>query len=239
MPRPSIPRDRADHRASPPQRKFAGLPFRAGAAGGIVALICTIVILRSCRHEDRVANLRTAPFEGGILVVGDSLAAGTGALPQESYPALLEAALGCRVVNAGVPGNTTADGLARIDSLLASHPWIVIIELGGNDFLGHADKRKTEENIDEILRRIVAGGSIPVVAGVNLGLFVDEYAEVFERVAKKNNALLIPDLLGGVFGHRELMSDQIHPNAAGYRIVADRITASIRPLVAETGRSCR
>jgi acyl-CoA thioesterase-1 len=191
------------------------------------------------RNRGEIANLRSAPPEGGIVIVGDSLAAGVGARPEESFPSLLSASLGCRITNAGVSGNTTADGLARIDRILAGRPWIVVVELGGNDFLGKIDKGETRRNLDEILRRIAASGSIPAVAAIELGLFTDEYGDIFEEAARRNRAFLIPDILGGVLGKPSLMADGIHPNAAGYRIVADRLDDHLRTLIARTGATCR
>ncbi len=217
----------------------SGLDRPRIAAGAAILLTVILVVVGIARREAPIANLRTASPAGGIVVLGDSLAAGTGARPEESYPSRIAASLGCRVINAGVPGNTTGDGLARLEPILAAHPWIVVVELGGNDFLQHLDRKLTESNLDSIADKCVAAGAIPVVVGVELGLFVDEYDALFRRVARRHHALYVPDLLGGVFGKSHLMSDQIHPNAEGYRIVAERLEAALRGLIASSGKSCR
>lgn len=237
MPRPlSAPprRPATSPPATSPGRRVA-IRFAIGAA---LVAIAIFLPLRGRFGRTEIANLLTADGPGGIVVLGDSLAAGTGAGPGESWPERVGEALGCNVVNAGVPGNTTADGLARLGPLLDAKPRIVVVELGGNDFLRKLDRAQTERNLDSILEKVVAAGAIPVVTGLELGAFVDEYGPVYARVARRRGAVLVPDLLGGVLGSPSLMADPIHPNAAGYRVVASKVETALREILDRSGRPC-
>lgn len=208
------------------------------AVGAALVAVAIFLPLRGRFGRTEIANLQSADGPGGIVVLGDSLAAGTGAGPGESWPEQVAQALGCTVVNAGVPGNTTAEGLARLGPILETKPRIVIVELGGNDFLRRLDRAQTERNLDAILEKVVAAGAIPVVAGLELGAFVDEYGPIYARAARRRGAVLVPDLLGGVLGNPSLMADPIHPNAAGYRVVAGKVEAALRDLLDRSGRPC-
>ena len=169
--------------------------------------------------------------EKRILAFGDSLLTGYGLDRGEdaSYPARLESALrargiNARIVNAGVSGDTTADGLQRLDFTLKSQkqaPDLVIISLGGNDMLRALPPRQTRENLDAMLERLRARG-IPVLllgmlAAPNLG---KDYARAFDPIypnlAKKYDAALVPFFLQPLMGHPDLVQqDKVHPTEAG------------------------
>jgi acyl-CoA thioesterase-1 len=173
-----------------------------------------------------------------VLVLGDSLTAGYGLEEDESFPTQLEkrlqtAGYDVDVVNAGVSGDTTAGGLARIEWTLADRPEIVIVELGGNDALRGLDPTQVYANLDRILTRLEAAECRVILAGMlaprNLG---HEYSGKFDRVypdlAKRHNVLFYPFFLEGVAtDHKLNQADGIHPNAAGVL----RIVAGITPLV--------
>jgi acyl-CoA thioesterase-1 len=173
-----------------------------------------------------------------VLVLGDSLTAGYGLEENESFPTQLEkrlqtAGYDVAVVNAGVSGDTTAGGLARIEWTLADRPEIVIVELGGNDALRGLDPTQVYANLDRILTRLEAAECRVILAGMlaprNLG---HEYSGKFDRVypdlAKRHNVLFYPFFLEGVAtDHKLNQADGIHPNAAGVL----RIVAGITPLV--------
>lgn len=161
-----------------------------------------------------------------VLAFGDSLTFGTGAKPQQSYPAVLETLIGRTVINAGKPGEVSADGLRRLPREVESEePDLVILCHGGNDFLRKLDKRKTKKNLLSMIEYL-REEEIPVVMlGVpDFGLFLntaDIYLEVAEEMAVPIEADIIPD----VGGDNRLKSDHIHPNAAGYRRMAETIQA--------------
>lgn len=210
---------------------FNGKKIRLGLLACLSALL---LLLTNCQTQqlDYVANLDQGVGEQ-IVVLGDSISSGYGLDPQEAYPALLEAKLGLPVLNQGINGDTTASALARLsEDVLANSPWLVIVGLGGNDFLRKLPKTETEANLREIIVQIQAEKAIVVLLGMNLGLFKDEYKELYRRVAKDTNAYLIPQVLKNVLdnpNHRQ--RDIIHPNAKGQEILADRITQALKPLI--------
>ena len=167
-----------------------------------------------------------------IVCFGDSLTAGRGALENESYPALLGSKVKEKVINAGVSGETSADALKRIEKdVFSYHPRIVIVEFGGNDFLHQIPREETFRNIDQILETIQQHGSMAVLATVKTGLFGDRYSQKFKEIARQRKAFLILDIMRDIFYHPQLKSDQIHPNAEGYRRIAQRIYKEIQPLL--------
>lgn len=180
-----------------------------------------------------------------MVVLGDSLAAGFGLDPDESFPALLQKKmeklnLPVTVVNAGVSGDTTAGGLRRIDWVLKQPLDILLIELGGNDGLRGIAPEATKTNLQMLIHRaktkhpdlkvIVAGMKMPANMGTD---YSERFHQIFAEVASATQAALIPFLLEGVAGSSELnQADRIHPTAAGQKIVAENVWKILRPLVA-------
>ncbi|MBL8672335.1 MAG: arylesterase [Alphaproteobacteria bacterium] len=179
-----------------------------------------------------------------ILALGDSLTAGYGLAEAESLPAQLEASLrqrglDVRIRNAGVSGDTTAGGLARVDWLLAEKPDFAIVALGANDGLRALDPASTYRNLDGILAKLRAAGVPTLLAGMlappNLGTaYGDEFNAVFPRLAQERKLPLYPFLLDGVAADRSLnQSDGIHPNAEGVRRIVERLTPYVLDLLKE------
>jgi acyl-CoA thioesterase-1 len=178
-----------------------------------------------------------------LLVLGDSLTAGYGLKAEDSFPAKLEAALRRRghavtVVNAGVSGDTTAGGRARLDWAMAETPRWAIVELGANDGLRGISPKDTEANLDAILstlrRRQVPILLAGMLAPPNLGReYGQAFNAVFPRLAKVHGAALYPFFLDGVAGQRALNQDDgIHPNARGVDMIVERILPHVLKLVA-------
>ncbi len=165
-----------------------------------------------------------------IVVLGDSIASGVGSGSGEAYPDLLAARLGTDVVNAGVSGNTTADGLARIDEVLAEDPWLVIVELGGNDFLRRVPPEQTEQTLRKILDRLIAAHVVPVLVELDVP-FGGRYLEIYDRLGDEYQVPVIENVLGEVLRDPALKSDTIHPNAAGQKVLAEAIAEEIEPLI--------
>lgn len=187
-----------------------------------------------------------------ILVLGDSIAAGYGLDPEEAFPALLEekiqaAGLGYKVVNAGLSGDTTAGGLRRISWLLRQPVDVLLLELGGNDGLRGIDPDETEKNLQGIVEKVRQKNpkTVVVIAGMqmpeNMGKdYTVRFREVFPRVARENNATLIPFLLDGVGGKADLnQPDRIHPTAEGHRIIAATIWKVLQPVLAKLSEPIR
>jgi acyl-CoA thioesterase-1 len=179
-----------------------------------------------------------------ILMLGTSLTQGYGLPPGTEIPVVLQAKLkgvgtDADVINAGVSGDTSAGGVARIDWSLADHPNVAIVELGSNDALRGINPADTQKNLSAILTKLKAA-HVPVLllgmrAPRNLG---PEYAAQFDpmyaKLAAQYGALLYPFVLDGVALNPKLnQADGIHPNPAGVKIVVDRIFPDVRKLVAE------
>jgi acyl-CoA thioesterase-1 len=177
-----------------------------------------------------------------ILAFGDSLTAGLGVPAEQAYPAVLAARLRAegyayRVVNAGVSGDTTTGGLRRVDWALRLAPDVVILELGVNDALRGQDLSGVRANLDQLVTRFQSAGARVLVAGMrlppNYGARYDaQFQRVYEEVASRRGAALMPFFLEGVGGDPTLnQSDGIHPTAAGYRVVVGRLWPYLRPLL--------
>ena len=186
----------------------------------------------------------TAPLgaEPVMVALGDSITAGFGVLPDEAYPAWLEARLrregyDYRVVNAGVSGDTTAAALRRVDWVLRSQPSIVIVALGANDGLRHQSVTAMRDNLVAIVRRLRAAGAAVLLTGMHVPTnygpdYARAFAGVFGEVARTTGVALMPFLLDGVAGHPRLnQPDGIHPTAEGQRIIADRLWPHLKPLL--------
>jgi len=167
-----------------------------------------------------------------IIAFGDSLVAGRGASSGQDFVSLLSQRLGSPIINAGHSGDTTGSALARLDrDVLALNPRIVIVLLGGNDFLRRVPTRDTFKNLETIVSRIRQRGSAVLLVGVGVGLFTDPYQAEYEALARRTSAGLVPDVLDGIIGHTDLMTDAIHPNDRGYAVVADRLEPVLRELM--------
>jgi acyl-CoA thioesterase I len=181
-----------------------------------------------------------------IAVLGDSLAAGYGLPLEQAFPAQLEDALqgagyACVVLNAGVSGDTSAGGLARVDWMLGDEPSHVIVELGGNDGLRALPPDEMAANIDSILERLADADIEVLLAGMlappNLGrAYGDEFKAVFPQLAEEHDVPLYPFFLEGVAAEPSLnQQDGIHPNAEGIEVIVERMLPAVGSWLDETG----
>jgi acyl-CoA thioesterase-1 len=179
-----------------------------------------------------------------ILFFGNSLTAGYGLDPDMAFPGLIQkkidrAGLDYRVINAGLSGETSAGGLARIDWVLRQPVDVFVLELGANDGLRGLPLQQTKENLQRILEKVKArnAGVKIVVAGMmvppNMGQeYGGRFVQIYPELASEYDAALIPFLLEGVGGDVALnLPDGIHPNAQGHRIVAETVWKVLQPLL--------
>jgi acyl-CoA thioesterase-1 len=184
-----------------------------------------------------------------IVAFGDSLTAGYGLRPQESYPALLQKMIDAdgfkyEVVNAGVSGDTSAGGVRRIDwSLEAGNVRFVILELGANDFLRGQPVAETKKNLSEIIDRAKSRDAQVLLAGMLTTTetgrdYEVEISDAFKSLAREHDVPLIPFFLEGVAGIDRLnQQDRVHPNAEGTRIVAATVYRYLKPLLEKDGQN--
>lgn len=205
---------------------------------GRAAALALGVAFASCGGEDYRAVRNLASPGSTLVCFGDSLTRGVGADQGEDFPSLLAAALPVLVVNAGVAGETTADGLRRLErDVLSRDPRVVVVFFGGNDFLRRIPAEETRRTLEEMIERIQMAGAMVVLVGLKAGFFGDETGPLYEAVARGRGVVHIPDALAGILSDPRLKSDAVHPNAAGYRKLADRLLAHLRPLLEAAERA--
>jgi lysophospholipase L1-like esterase len=171
--------------------------------------------------------------EGPIIFFGNSLTAGSGAGEGEDFPSVVTKKLNLKnVINAGVGGDTTQTALNRLQTDVLDHdPAIVVVELSGNDFLQGVDIEKTLKNLDLITKQISQTGSQVILVHIHFLRNSDEYKAGFKKISEKYNYPVVWDVLDGIIGRPHLMADNIHPNAAGYKIMAERISKVLEELI--------
>ena len=186
------------------------------------------------------ASASAAPIK--ILAFGDSLTSGYGLPPGEGFTdqlgqALRDQGVKATVINGGVAGDTTADGLSRLDWSLADDPTVVIVELGGNDALRGLDPAATKKNLDRILTRLQQQHRGILLAGMlaphNLGSdYSASFNPIFPDLARQHDVTLYPFFLDGVAGNPTLVqADGIHPTADGVAIIVQRILPSLHEAI--------
>lgn len=212
-------------------------------------VLLTLVVAFGCGGESKkVAASPPAPApvsnEPKIVFLGDSLTAGLGLEPDQSYPSLLRRRLAARgykyqVINAGVSGDTSAGGLRRLDWSVDGNVKILVVALGANDGLRGLSPAEMKKNLTEIIERASAKGITVVLAGMeappNNGVdYTGQFRGVYAELAKEHKVRFIPFLLQGVAGIGSLnQGDGIHPNVRGAQMVADLVWASLEPVLSK------
>ncbi|MGL4675282.1 MAG: GDSL-type esterase/lipase family protein [Wohlfahrtiimonas sp.] len=165
-----------------------------------------------------------------VLAFGDSVTFGYGVDPKDSYPTILAELSYWNVVNAGISGERADQAKSRIDGVLAEYqPKLVIIELGGNDFLQRRNAKAVKEDLRGIIQSVKAHGSIPVLVAVPALSPVAAItgkpsdADIYKELAKEEKINLIPNVFSDILGQENLKQDHVHPNQAGYRVLAEGI----------------
>jgi len=197
---------------------------------GIFVVLLVIVGWFFFRGETEIVNY---PSSGkNIIAFGDSLIEGIGASEGNDFISLLAKEIGMPIINVGVSGNTTEDGLKRVDKdVLSKDPKIVIISLGGNDYLKRIPKEETFENLENIIIQIQKEGAIVLLLGVRGGILRDNYEKNYRNVAEKLGAAYVQNILDDIVGTPELMDDPIHPSDAGHKLIAEKILPILSKLI--------
>ncbi len=187
-------------------------------------LLLSIVILITSWCGEKTTPLPSLANGSVILAFGDSLTYGYNANRSESYPAKLEVLTGLSVINAGVSGEVSEQGLKRLPKALDEyHPQLMILCHGGNDLLHKKDLKEMESNIRSMIQLSLDRGIPVILLGVpKPGIFLSSF-DVYEKIANSMDIIFIEDLISDILGDKSLKSDSIHPNKKGYNVMAEEI----------------
>ncbi len=186
-----------------------------------------LIFLTAC--GDPTPQLERLSDDAVILAYGDSLTYGTGANKEESYPSVLENTINRKVINAGVPGELSVQGLKRLPKFLEKYqPDLLILCHGGNDILQKHDLAKAETNIRQMIS-LAENKNIPVILlGVpKPGLFLND-ADLYTNIAENTDVTFIPNLIADILSDASMKSDSVHPNNTGYSKMASTLVNTLR-----------
>ena len=186
---------------------------------GVVGVM--LLLLAACDNTPRLPKLAQGE---SILAFGDSLTAGTGASGAESYPAVLATLTGRKVINAGIPGEVSGSGVQRLPELLErEHPALLILCHGGNDLLRHLDQRQLGDNLRGMVKLAREKGVSVILVAVPAPDLSLKPPPLYAEIAREFDLPLESKTLAKIMGKASLKSDHIHPNAAGYRKLAESL----------------
>ena len=177
-----------------------------------------------------------SPHQRPIVAFGDSLVEGIGASNANDWVSLLSDRYAFPILNKGKKEDTTRSAQARLDHDVLHHdPSLVILLLGGNDIIRRIPKKETFLNLGNLIDRIQKHGAGVFLVGVRGGLLADAFAGQFQDLAEQKAIPFIANVLEGILEDTRLMSDQLHPNDAGHRLIAERIDSSLSPVIDQLG----
>ncbi len=190
-----------------------------------VVLALAVLVLAFFWFSDSKEKIKNFPSTNtGIVAFGDSLTYGVGSTQSGGFVSLLSRELGVPIENMGVSGETTADALKRVSSVVERKPAVTLILLGGNDFLQRVSEEKTVANLSKIIEEIHASGSAVVLLGLR--------DSVYKPLSENYETAYVSDVLEGIYGNPQMMSsDGIHPNDAGYKLMSERVRPVLESLL--------
>lgn len=192
----------------------------------VLLVFFALFLLAACDRAPTLAKLNSHDV---IVAFGDSLTHGTGASEDTAYPAVLATLTGRTVINAGVPGDTTSSALERLPGVLAEHqPQLVLLCLGGNDMLRKQPEAATENNLRLLVQTIRASGAEVMLIAVPEPKLFGGAPDFYGRIAEEMQLPLEDDIFSDVLKDNRLKSDPIHANAAGYRVVAEKLSEFLK-----------
>jgi lysophospholipase L1-like esterase len=196
-------------------------------------LICVAILLWFfLRASTDYANYPPTATEPWVAF-GDSLTEGFGASEGNDYPALLGRKLGVTIGNFGKSGETTSDGLKRLEEVTALRPRVVLLCFGGNDSLNQESRTQTFVNLGRMIDRLHQEGSFVVLIGIRSASLRDQNEKHFAKLAREKRVFYVPDMLRGLAFKPVYMSDAVHPNDAGYQKIAERLESKLKPLLSK------
>ncbi|MGH7818209.1 MAG: GDSL-type esterase/lipase family protein [Candidatus Binatia bacterium] len=194
---------------------------------GVVAVVALFLLWS--REPPSWAIRNSPPGGGPVVCFGDSLTRGMGGAPAEGYPAVLAALLGREVVNRGRDGDTAESALGRLEEdVIALSPSVVILTLGGNDMLRRVPIDDTLRALREIFARTLGAGAMVVFIEIDPPFVGPERMERVRELSRELGVLYLGSVMDGLWGSPRLMADRIHPNAAGYRLMAERVHEALK-----------
>jgi len=190
-------------------------------------IVVSLIIFFFIPSSNEIKN--ADPAGDNIVCFGDSLTYGTGAAQGMDYPSQLSRMTGIEIVNAGVPGDTTAGALNRIDEIIEMNPRIVLITLGGNDLKNRVKKEIVFKNLEDLIQIIQDSGALVILGGIDIPFYGRGFNKAYVELSKKTGSVLIKNIFKDILGKPRLMSDLIHPNAKGYTIMANHFYKALKP----------
>jgi lysophospholipase L1-like esterase len=191
---------------------------------GLIGMVLALVVVAWVVFPGKAPQITNYPPKNQKNVAfGDSLVFGYGATTGKDFVSVLAGKLDRTIVNLGKSGDTTTDGLARVDVVKKEDPGVVILLLGGNDYLRRVNEETTKQNLVTLVETFERNGAVVVLLGVRGGVLIDGREEMYRTIAEEHGAVYVEDVLSGIFGNSELMFDGIHPNDVGYARIANRL----------------
>ncbi len=192
----------------------------------LAVLLLAVIVYMSGKKKPEIKNVDNTG--ANVVVFGDSLSYGYGAPRGQSYPDLIGQKISRSVINLGRNGETAVGAARRVEEVLEQNPYMVLIEFGGNDFMRGVDFQQTVQAVSDMVDQVQSAGAVAVVVDTGGYYGMKKYSKAYQKLAKEKGAVFVKGILDGVFGKTALMSDQIHPNAKGYEIVADKVYQDIK-----------
>lgn len=193
-------------------------------------LIGTLLIIMLANIPNTQTQITTLTSSSSILAFGDSLTYGYGANPKQSYPSTLSSLTGLNVINAGVNGDTSAEGVSRLDKYLEDkNIQLMLLCFGGNDIIQRKSMKTLKSNLKTMIHMAKEKGvKVLLISVPNVGLFGLSPLSIYEDIAEEENIPLASGILADILGNPSYKSDQIHPNALGYNLMAEKIYESLK-----------
>lgn len=193
----------------------------------IIAMIIVLIFFTLTKKD---VPIQTLNQQDTILAFGDSLTYGYNAQASQSYPATLSRLSGLKIINAGILGDTSEDGLKRLPKLLETPSFkLMILCFGGNDIIQDVSMTTLKSNLKTMIQMAKEKHiEVLLISVPNLGLFGLSPLELYEEIAKEENVPLLSGMLANILSQPSLKSDQIHPNAMGYKLMGEKIYENLR-----------